>query len=750
MALQLLHWCFTRRGETEAQREEREFSAQLQDESPFLNEEANQIFSNMKLCPEKGKVALLHHYKIGDEAMLDLFKHFDRNTICLQLNLSHNIISDEGAGFCAHALRRNSTLLELNLSYNKIGDEGIERIGDALKKNTCLTELQICENDFEDRGAAQIAEALKTNMSLTCLCLGDSRIGDETAATLGKALETNNTLTRLDLFNCRVGDQGAAGLAAGLRHRVQAEDEHMEDLNLGKNFITDEGCADLLRYVGESQKIKVLQLYRNLLTDASLSEMTRELEKNTSLTQLNIGGNKMTKATIRKFNDALRGYQKRDKNPSKLMYVNTYQCIDWGDLDPEAQEAYDQWLAVQKAAAEAEKLGKKIEVDVLCDSCKGKMSKMPRTPWPEWICNGCDKGGLGTRDVCYACAKVEACDFAYCAACYERTASLLRQQQIQEQLAGKGAADVDVLCPVCANKLEEADPHPWPAWICNICEKPDLTSKDPLYACGTCNDCDYGLCRLCFTKQQTRLRLEQMSAGDGKAAEAASEAGKDDFKCGATMRSACGVCNQVLYRKDSAPWDTWKCSLCAEDFVKDNPIWSCKTVSECKFGFCDKCAAAEAQKIRDNKVPCMHCHGYMSRMEGLNADWGCDGCGAGPLGQDVPCYSCDQPDTCDYMYCEDCFRCASHIGTEREFIVPIGCGECSNPVVYQEKSPWPRWTCTNCERKTLTADDELYGCESVRRCEFCLCRTCFLKICLYAYVEHQEKSGGQGGEAGSG
>eukprot|EP01062_Namystynia_karyoxenos_P016742 TRINITY_DN16151_c0_g1_i1.p1 TRINITY_DN16151_c0_g1~~TRINITY_DN16151_c0_g1_i1.p1 ORF type:complete len:753 (+),score=343.55 TRINITY_DN16151_c0_g1_i1:151-2409(+) len=744
MAIQLLHWCFTRRGETEAQREEREFNAQLQDDSDFLNEEANQIFSNMKLCPDKGKVALLHHYKIGDEAMHDLFKHFDRNTICLQLNLSHNIISDEGAGYCAHALRKNSTLLELNLCYNKIGDDGMARIGEALRKNTCLLELQIGENDFEDEGALHIADALHVNYSLTALCMGDSRVGDLTACSLGKALQVNNTLTRLDLFNCRIGDQGALGLAQGLLHRVEVEDEHVEDLNLGKNNITDQGGLDLIKFVGVSKKIKVFQLYKNRLTDVCMESFIKELEKNTSLTQVNIGGNRISKPAIIKFYKALSAFKEREKDPCKLNYINTYQCIEWGTLDPEAQEQYDKWLAAQKAAQEAEKLGKKIEVEVPCDSCKKKLAKLPQTPWPEWICNGCEKN-LSKKDICYACETVASCDFAYCAGCYERQASIIRQQRIEEQLSGKDAVEVDVPCEVCKKKISSVQPHPWPQWLCNKCEK-EGTNEDPLYACATCNDCDFGLCKACFTKAETQMRLDRMGEKDEE--EAAKKQPEPEYFV------FCETCWQPAQKAEPGPWPAWSCSGCGQGgLTAADDCYVCATVAKCDFGFCGKCFRQKLQEAPGRQVCCDRCQkGMVPLPGGPGSEWGCDGCEQGPLPAGAPCFTCPTPDDCDFMYCGSCFKLAGDIMQKHEGPKEVPCGNCDKPLHLHDPNPWPGWCCNWCERQEFTDKDPVYGCEAMLECDFGLCKTCFLKMALklaLGLINPDEEGGGDNeGEGG--
>jgi Ran GTPase-activating protein (RanGAP) involved in mRNA processing and transport len=65
----------------------------------------------------------------------------------LNLNLSSNLIGDEGARWLARALRTNRTLLVLNLAGNEIGNAGAKAFADVISRFP-LTFDEICYRRF--------------------------------------------------------------------------------------------------------------------------------------------------------------------------------------------------------------------------------------------------------------------------------------------------------------------------------------------------------------------------------------------------------------------------------------------------------------------------------------------------------------------------------------------------------------------------------------------------------------------------
>lgn len=59
--------------------------------------------------------------------------------------------------------RNSNVLLELTLTSNIISDEGAEALATALCKNTSLTLLDLSENFIRDAGAAALVNAVQAN-----------------------------------------------------------------------------------------------------------------------------------------------------------------------------------------------------------------------------------------------------------------------------------------------------------------------------------------------------------------------------------------------------------------------------------------------------------------------------------------------------------------------------------------------------------------------------------------------------------
>jgi hypothetical protein len=179
----------------------------------------------------------------------------DANTYCsvTHLKLSHNGITDFGAGMIATALKtpqcqvtclelkknplgadgakyiarvledKSNKLTELTLGLTGMGGEGVARLCVALTSSHCkLERLNLFCTRIGDAEAGSIARALASGecTSLTELVLPGTNIGARGVQWLAKALAMPKLcrLVSLNLeFNSRVGPEGAAYIAAALK-----------------------------------------------------------------------------------------------------------------------------------------------------------------------------------------------------------------------------------------------------------------------------------------------------------------------------------------------------------------------------------------------------------------------------------------------------------------------------------------------------------------------------------------------------
>ena len=87
------------------------------------------------------------------------------------LDISHNIISDDGAIAISKCLKVSTTLKVLNISNNEITYYGIIKIAEAIKVNTTLSLLDASGNNMNrfTEIARVLSDHLKNNTTLQVL-----------------------------------------------------------------------------------------------------------------------------------------------------------------------------------------------------------------------------------------------------------------------------------------------------------------------------------------------------------------------------------------------------------------------------------------------------------------------------------------------------------------------------------------------------------------------------------------------------
>ena len=147
----------------------------------------------------------------------------DANTYCsvTHLKLSHNGITDFGAGMIASALKTpQCQICSLELKKNPLGTEGAKYIARALEdKNNKLTELTLGLTGMGREGVARLCAALASNnCKLEYLNLFCTKIGDAEAGSIAQVLASGNctSLTELILPGTNIGSKGVSYLAQAL------------------------------------------------------------------------------------------------------------------------------------------------------------------------------------------------------------------------------------------------------------------------------------------------------------------------------------------------------------------------------------------------------------------------------------------------------------------------------------------------------------------------------------------------------
>jgi len=91
----------------------------------------------------------------------------------VELDVSHNNISNLWAIAISNCLKKNDTLQKLFISYNKITDDGIKAICDSLGEIILLKALG---NVVTSKGAEEVAVALRLNKTLVYLYISCNNV----------------------------------------------------------------------------------------------------------------------------------------------------------------------------------------------------------------------------------------------------------------------------------------------------------------------------------------------------------------------------------------------------------------------------------------------------------------------------------------------------------------------------------------------------------------------------------------------
>jgi Ran GTPase-activating protein (RanGAP) involved in mRNA processing and transport len=207
-----------------------------------------------------------------------------RISTLVELRLGDNRFRGEGATQLACGLKLNSSLTSINLCkcYIESMSSGVGEIVEALKTSHILRHLDLGFNNFDARASTMVGEMMENTTSLTRLFLDHCKIDGQGATAIGNALKTNESLEMIDLEMNYVGDAGAKEIARGF-----ARNNTLKDLNLKYCDIELEGCAAISEGMAANSTLTKLYLGHNEIQE--VGAIANLVEKSTPLTTLLIG-----------------------------------------------------------------------------------------------------------------------------------------------------------------------------------------------------------------------------------------------------------------------------------------------------------------------------------------------------------------------------------------------------------------------------------------------------------------------------
>jgi len=232
--------------------------------------------------------------RYGEQFVRSVFDKLDEKSkeSCFEkINLSDNLIGDDGAKWLEAGLAHNESLKTLMLPRCGITPVGFKAIGNLVGNSPNIETLIMSSNISDEEGVkGEFCAGLAKNRSLKSLYLAVCRLGEkglacvtqgplrdhptlehisfeynrlevECAPYLSKMLATNQVLQYLDVCGNSLGPEGAEEIAKGLKENRG----RLKKLGIAQNAIKLKGCETLTKFFlsPEGQNMDYMDIRHN-------------------------------------------------------------------------------------------------------------------------------------------------------------------------------------------------------------------------------------------------------------------------------------------------------------------------------------------------------------------------------------------------------------------------------------------------------------------------------------------------------
>ena len=283
------------------------FEAKCQDIGTMWADKLFQRFMKHQRKKVFAKTLDMSQCTIGPLAAKQVAKIITEHPNFRIINLTGNVIKDQGAIYIAELLKTNSTVISLDVSSNAIGDLGAAHIFKALRNNNIVTHLDISSASGVSRNClgptsmAEMGRMLATNKVLSELNIAMTEISCDGMAPLGAGLAANKTLNVLNLSNNNVRSKGAILVMASL-----ASSTSIRKLHFCNNHLKDDISPHFESFFGKNGTLEALDLSGNSLTRKFCASLVAPFKAGCSLLELNLSRNPLGSRGIAALGTAIR------------------------------------------------------------------------------------------------------------------------------------------------------------------------------------------------------------------------------------------------------------------------------------------------------------------------------------------------------------------------------------------------------------------------------------------------------------
>lgn len=189
------------------------------------------------------KKLFLGNVAMGDEACKIMGSVLASSSELEVLDLKDNNIRKNGVKFLCHGLakKRSRSLKRLDLSENLIGDEGVGFVTKRIGVNSGVKELLLRDVGMKTESFKKLCSAVANSDFVEKLAVGSNPIDSDSVANVSiELLNNSSSLESLDLSKIKLSKEDVKSLGEFLGHRIRCR---LRVLNLSGTGIDDEGAV---------------------------------------------------------------------------------------------------------------------------------------------------------------------------------------------------------------------------------------------------------------------------------------------------------------------------------------------------------------------------------------------------------------------------------------------------------------------------------------------------------------------------
>ena len=205
-----------------------------------------------------------------------------------KLNLSNNLIGDDGCIILSEGVSKNKSLISLNLSSNNILNKGVIELSKSLKSdigNKTIKKLNLSQNEIENTGLIEFCLNLKNEKKNRFIKIdfSNNNLSDRSIIEFGIFLKNHSTISNLSLTN-KITNENKNTFFTSCKNLDQLKKINFQFLDISES--NSEALNEILLNNKNIQNIRIS--YNKILGPSGLIGISSGIEKNSKLVKINL------------------------------------------------------------------------------------------------------------------------------------------------------------------------------------------------------------------------------------------------------------------------------------------------------------------------------------------------------------------------------------------------------------------------------------------------------------------------------